>query len=315
MLLRGPAGWGEFAPFAEYNDRATPRWLSAAIEAAWGDWPRALRERIPVNAIIPAVPAEVARELTREAVAAAGCTTIKVKVAQRGQSVADDVARVAEVRAVLDELAPGRGRIRVDANGAWSVDEAAVAIGLLEEAAGGLEYVEQPCATVGELAELRPRIGVRVAADESIRQARDPATVVRAGRIDVVVVKVPPLGGVHAALATARAVGVPVVVSGAMDSAVGLDAGLALAAALPEPLLACGLGTGGLLAADVVDPPRRPIDGHLAVARVEPDPAALAAATERMPGARRDWWLRRLERAWISGANQYAGDRLEQVDG
>ncbi len=313
LLLRGPAGWGEFAPFPEYDDRVTPRWLSAAIEAAWGEWPAALRERIPVNAIIPAVSAEVAAELTREAVDTAGCTTIKVKVAQRGQSVADDVARVAAVRSVLDGWAPGRGRIRIDVNAAWSVDEATAAIALLDEAAGGLEYVEQPCATVEELAALRPRIGVPVAADESIRQARDPASVVRAGRIDVVVVKVPPLGGVRAALATALAVGVPVVVSGAMDTAVGLDAALALAAALPEPPPACGLGTGALLTADVVDPPRRPTGGHLPVTRVEPDPAALVAATERMSGPRRDWWLRRLERAWISGANQYAGARLDRA--
>ncbi|MDP3972288.1 MAG: o-succinylbenzoate synthase, partial [Candidatus Nanopelagicales bacterium] len=295
-------------------ERVAARWLLAAIEAAWGEWPSPRRSSVEVNAIIPAVSPDAARELAREAVESFGCATIKVKVAGEGQSVTDDVARVAEVRAVLDALVPGRGRIRVDANGAWSVDDAVTAITMLDRAANGLEYVEQPCRSVEELAELRPRIGVRVAADELIRQARDPAAVVRAGRIDVVVVKVPPLGGVSAALATSLACGVPVVVSGAMDSAVGLGAGLALAAALPDSPLACGLGTGGLLAADVVDRPLRPTEGRLSVTRIEPDSRALAAATERMPGPRRDWWFRRLERAWISGANQYSGYWLPGVD-
>jgi O-succinylbenzoate synthase len=283
VLLRGPAGWGEFAPFLEYGDVESARWLAAAVEAAEVGWPEPRRTTIAVNATVPAVPAAaVPGVLARFP----GCTTAKVKVAQAGQVLRDDVERVAAVR---EALGPA-GRIRVDANAAWSVPEAVAALGAL--APFGLEYAEQPCATLAELAELRTRTDVPVAADESVRKADDPAAVDLADAADVVVVKVAPLGGVRPALAAAAAYRLPVVVSSALDTSVGLAAGVALAAALPELPYACGLGTAGLLADDVTSAPLLPVDGTVPVRRVDPDRLDAVAA----PADRRDWWLARLRR-------------------
>jgi len=247
VLLRGPRGWGEFAPFPEYGDAESARWLACAVESAYAGWPAPVRSRVTVNATVPAVPAaDVASVLQRYG----GCTTAKVKVAQRGQRLADDLARVHEVRSLLGPA----GRVRVDANGGWSVQEARDALGRLS--AYGLEYAEQPCATVEELGALRIALArdgtdVLVAADESIRRASDPMRVVREGAADIVVLKVAPLGGVWPALAIARECGLPVVVSSALDTSVGISAGVALAAALPELPYACGLSTVVLLAGDV----------------------------------------------------------------
>jgi O-succinylbenzoate synthase len=196
VILRGPAGWGEFGPFLEYGTRESSRWLAAAVEAAWEGWPAPVRKHVPVNATLPAVPPDrVAGVLARYD----GCTTVKVKVAEPGQSLADDVDRVAATR---DIVGPDV-RIRVDANAAWDVEEALRRITAL--APYDLEYAEQPCPAVEDLAELRRRlahngINVLVAADESIRKAEDPIRVAREGAADVVVVKVPPLGGVRRAL-------------------------------------------------------------------------------------------------------------------
>lgn len=265
VLLHGPAGWGEFSPFPEYGPAYAARWLAAAREAAVDGFPPAVRDRIPVNTTVPAVdPATAADLVTRS-----GCTTAKVKVAEPGQTLADDVDRVAAVR---DALGP-TGRIRVDANAAWDVETAVLSLARL--ARYDLEYVEQPCVTLGELAEVRRRTTVPVAADESIRTANDPLRAVAAGAIDVVVLKVQPLGGVRPALEVAAAAGVPAVVSSAIETSVGLAAGVALAAALPDLPHACGLGTATLLAGDVVADPLVPVDGHLAVRRPDPDPALL----------------------------------------
>jgi o-succinylbenzoate synthase len=271
ILLHGPAGWGEFSPFPEYGDAYAARWLAAARDAACTPFPPAVRDRVPVNTTVPAVDPDTAREL----VARSGCTTAKVKVAEAGQDLAADVDRVAAVR---DALGPG-GAVRVDANGAWDVETAVLAIGRLDTAAGGLEYVEQPCATLGELADVRRRVHVPLAADESVRTAEDPLRVVGLDAADVVVVKVQPLGGVHRALEVVAAAGLPAVVSSALETSVGLAAGLALAAALPELPFACGLGTATLLAADVTDQPLTPRDGHLEVRRVAPDRALLDQAS------------------------------------
>jgi O-succinylbenzoate synthase len=294
LLLEGPAGWGEFAPFTEYGDQEAAAWLAAAMESAWSGWPAPVREWVPVNATVPAVgPEAVEGVLARFD----GCRTAKVKVAERGQSLEDDVTRVAEVRRLLGAGA----RVRVDANGAWDVTGAVRALTAL--AKYDLEYAEQPCATVEELAELRvalARVGadVPVAADESIRKADDPFAVAAAGAADVAVVKVPPLGGVRRALAIAERLrqehGLPVVVSSALDSSVGIAAGLALAGALPELPFACGLGTAGLLAADVTPQPLLPVEGRLPVGPVEPDPELLSRYAA--PPDRRDWWLDRLAR-------------------
>ena len=260
-LLHGPAGWGEFSPFLEYPPLEASRWLAAAIESAWDGWPPPVRDRVPVNATVPAVGAEdVAGVLARYD----GCTTAKVKVGERGQTLRDDVCRVAAVRDVMGPQA----RVRVDANGGWSVDQAADALGALT--AYGLEYVEQPCATVVELKELRialarKGIDVLVAADESIRKDEDPIRVAREGAADIIVVKVAPLGGVRAALAIAKGCGLPTVVSSALDTSVGIAAGVALAAALPDLPHACGLGTVELLAGDVTQPSLVPISGSIAV--------------------------------------------------
>jgi O-succinylbenzoate synthase len=268
-LLQGPAGWGEFSPFAEYGPRESSRWLASAIESATVPWPPPLRQAVPVNVTVPACDPERAREI----VAASGCRTAKVKVAEKGQAEGEDIERVAAVRDALDAAGPG-GRIRVDANGGWSVEQAARMLKRLD--AYGLEYAEQPCASLSELAALRKLIDLPVAADESIRKAEDPLKVRAAGAADIVMVKVQPLGGVRAALEVARACGLPVVVSSAVDSSVGLAAGIALAAALPELPYACGLATMSLLTGDVTAEPLAESGGTLPVRRPAVDPDALA---------------------------------------
>ena len=301
LVFNGPSGGGEWAPFVEYSDETAARWLAGAIEAAFGTWPAALRDVIPVNAIVPGTSADDAYLLTRGAVTQQGCTTVKVKVGEPGRgllSVPDDVARVAAVRAALDDCGvTDAAHIRVDANTVWSVDDAETALVLLNEAARGLDYAEQPCLSLAELAELRTRIDVPIAADESIRTADDPRRAAESGAVDVLVVKAPPLGGVRSALNVVADTGVRCVVSGAMDSAVGLSAALALAAALPSLGGACGLGTGSLLAADLVAEPLVPAQGVLRVGRTTPDVAALELATATMADDRQQWWWARLRRS------------------
>jgi O-succinylbenzoate synthase len=266
-LIEGPAGWGEFSPFAEYGPRECARWLACAIEAATAGWPAPVRDAIPVNVTVPAVGPAQAHKIVSDS----GCRTAKVKVAQRGQGDADDIARVEAVRDALGR----RGRIRVDANGAWEVDHAARILRRL--APFGLEYAEQPCGTLDELAALRRTVDVPLAADESVRRAEDPLRVRAAGAADIVVVKAAPLGGVRAALRVAEACGLPVVVSSAVDSSVGLAAGAALAAALPELPYACGLATMSLLTGDVTAEPLAEAGGELPVRRATVDPRRLAA--------------------------------------
>lgn len=306
VLLQGPSGWGEFSPFPEYDDQTAVRWLAAAVEAAYGTWPVAKRDVVPVNAIVPAVSPTQAAALTYQACVADGCSVIKVKVAEKGQTSQDDAARVSAVRHALAEVGATDPKIRIDANGAWTVDQAVASIAELDAAGGGLEYVEQPCASLPELAMVRAEVSVPIAADESIRTAADPLLAAQTGAVDIVVIKVAPLGGVKAALQVAQAAqdaGVGVVVSGAMDSSVGLAGPIAVAAALDDLPYACGLGTGSLLAGDLVDRPLRPRFGALPVGRIDPDPRALDRAQGRLPPERAAWWLARLERAWAAGAH------------
>ncbi|CAL99887.1 O-succinylbenzoate synthase [Saccharopolyspora erythraea NRRL 2338] len=288
VLLRGPAGWGEFCPFDDYGDAESVPWLATALEACAGDWPEPVRDSVPVNCTVPVVTPEKAHEIA----AGSGCATAKVKVAESGRPPGEDVERVAAVR---DALGPG-GAVRVDANAAWDVDTAVARIRELDRAAGGLEYVEQPCPSVDELAAVRRRVEVRIAADESIRRAEDPMRVAVAGAADVAVIKVSPLGGVRRALRVAEASGLPCVVSSAVESSVGLAAQLALAGALPELPFACGLGTITLLEGDVVADSLVPSGGRLPVPRrpPEPTPALVAAATPPADVQRR--WLDRLRR-------------------
>jgi o-succinylbenzoate synthase len=279
-LIEGPVGWGEFGAFLEYGPAEAAHWLASAVEAAYRESPSPVRTRIPINATVPAVdPDRVPEVLARFP----GARTAKVKVAEAGQTLADDVARVNAVRALIPT-------VRVDANGGWTVAEAVAAAKALT-ADGPLEYLEQPCATVPELAEVKRLVDVPVAADESIRKADDPLLVVRAKAADVAVLKVAPLGGVARLLDVADQIDVPIVVSSALDSAVGMARGLLAAACLPTLRHACGLGTGGLFVEDVTDPVT-PVDGYLPVTRVVPDPArlaALAASPER-----RHWWIDRV---------------------
>ncbi len=282
-LIEGPAGWGEFGAFLEYPATEAAAWLAAGIEAAYRQPPPPRRDRIPINATVPAVAAtQVPEVLARFP----GAGTAKVKVAEPGQRLVDDVDRVNAVRQLIPT-------VRVDANGGWSVQQAVRAAAALT-ADGPLEYLEQPCATVAELAELRGRPDmpdVPIAADESIRKADDPLHVVRSKAADVAVLKVAPLGGVARLLDIAAKIDIPIVVSSALDSAVGISQGLAAAAALPELRHACGLGTGEFFLHDVVEA-NAPVDGYLPVAPVTPDPARLQALAA--PPRRRQWWIERV---------------------
>ncbi len=276
-LIEGPSGWGEFGAFPEYEAPEAAHWLAAALESAYRQPPPPVRDRIPINATVPAVDAERVPEVLARF---PGARTAKVKVAEPGQTLADDVARVEAVRALIPT-------VRVDANGGWTLDQAVEAATAL----GALEYLEQPCASVAELAELRRRIDTPVAADESIRKAADPLAVARAGAADIAVLKVAPLGGISALLKIAAQIDIPVVISSAIDSAVGIAAGLRAAAALPDLQHACGLGTGSLFVEDIAETPAHQ-DGYLPVQLIAPDPArlqALAAAPKR-----RQWWIERV---------------------
>ncbi|GAB3801798.1 o-succinylbenzoate synthase [Humibacter antri] len=288
LLTQGPRGWTEFSPFVEYGDGEASAWLAAAIDFGWGEDAEPVRESVRVNATVPAVAADdVASVLTRFP----GCRTAKVKVAEPGQRLADDVTRVAAVREVLGV----EGRIRVDANGLWNVDEAEHAIHALAQY--DLEYVEQPCASVEELAEVRRRVkymGIPIAADESVRKASDPLAVARAGAADVLIVKAQPLGGIRAALGVIRLAGLPVAVSSAIDTSVGLAMGAMLAASVPHLDYDCGLGTAALLGADVTREPLTPVDGAIPVRRVDADDLLLSE--HAADADRRDWWFARVER-------------------
>ncbi|MFS0717640.1 o-succinylbenzoate synthase [Arthrobacter sp. 1P04PC] len=291
LLLHGPAGWSEFSPFPEYGDAESSRWLAAAIEAGWHGFPEPLRTSIPVNATVPAISAERVPEILARF---GRVDAVKIKVAEAGQTLEDDAARVAAVRDALPEAA-----VRVDANGGWDVDSAVAALTRL--AGVGLEYAEQPVPDIAGLAAVRRRlkaagVPVPIAADESVRKEEDPLKVARAGAADLIVVKVAPLGGVRRALEIVAAAGLPAVVSSALDTSVGIRAGLALAASLPELPYACGLGTVSLLAADVTRDSLVPDDGAIDLRDVAADPALLeehAASPER-----RDWWVDRLRRVY-----------------
>ncbi|MDT0196932.1 MULTISPECIES: o-succinylbenzoate synthase [unclassified Arthrobacter] len=289
LLLHGPAGWGEFCPFPEYGDAEASRWLAAAVEAGWQGFPAPLRSVIPVNATVPAVPADRVPDVLARF---GRVDAVKVKVAEQGQTLDDDVARLAAVRSALPDAA-----VRVDANGGWDVPAAVEALTRL--AVVGLEYAEQPVPTIEGLAQVRRALRgagtpVLIAADESVRKESDPLRVARAGAADLIVVKVAPLGGVRRALDVVARAGLPAVVSSALDTSVGIRAGLALAAALPELPYACGLGTVSLFESDVTTDPLVADDGAIRLRDVAADAGLLeryAASAER-----RDWWLDRLAR-------------------
>ncbi|WP_022868546.1 o-succinylbenzoate synthase [Schaalia vaccimaxillae] len=271
LLLRGSAGWGEAAPFWDYEAAESALWLRAALEEAREGVPAPIRDRVPVNVTIPVQSPEAAYE---RVVASGECATAKVKVADPGSSLAQDVERIEAVADALYSTVGSTARLRVDANAAWDKDEAVASINELNAAAaqvGGLEYVEQPCPTVEDLAAVRRRVDVPIAADESIRRAEDPIAVARAEAADIAVIKVAPLAGPSRALQIAADTGLDVVISSALETSVGLSIAARTAAALPGELRACGLATAQLLAADVVTSPLIPKDGQIGVDLLEPD--------------------------------------------
>ena len=278
-LFHGEYGWGEFSPFLEYGYAESAPWLACAIEAATKPAPELYRTSVKVNGTIPALndPAEIERIVN----SFPGVQTFKVKV---GENLPEDIARLAKVKALRPQA-----KIRIDVNGNWSVNEAITNLRAIYENIGPLEYVEQPCATVEELRELKEKlkIDIKIAGDEVLRKARDPFAVDLAGAVDLLMLKVQPLGGIARAHKLAEHHKLPVVVSSALESAVGINYGLSLAASLPEMNFDCGLGTGSLLSANVADLPI--IDGQIHITDVEPDFAGLEVAPERY-----EWWKNRV---------------------
>lgn len=305
LLIDGPAGWGEFAPFLEYGSAESAHWLRAGLEAAFEGFPAPLRDTVEVNGTIPAVsPEQVPEVMARYP----GCRTFKIKVAEPGQTLDDDIARVAAVRAEVQARGDKVPIVRVDANGAWTVTQALAAARELMP----LDYMEQPCASAEELAQVRQELMrrglfVRVAADESIRKVDDPFRVADLQAADVAVVKPAPLGGVRRVLDIAqqlRARHMDITVASALDTSVGIGMGLAAVAALPRIWddedvdvvpAAAGLATGSLFIEDVTAP-RQLVDGHLRLEDLAPDPDRLAALAASP--ARRDWWFDRLRECW-----------------
>jgi O-succinylbenzoate synthase len=288
MLFEGPQGWTEFSPFLEYDDAEASQWLAGAIDFGWQAAPPIFRSRIRVNATLPAVDADqVAGILSRFP----GCRTVKIKVAEPGHSLADDVARVSAARKILGP----EGRIRVDANAGWNVDEAEHAIHAL--AAFDLEYVEQPCATVDELADIRKRVkymGVPIAADESVRKATDPLEVAKAKAADLLVIKAQPLGGIRGALKIVGDAGLPVVVSSALETSIGISMGAYLAAAVDSLDYDCGLATVSLFNSDITEDSLVAHNGAIDVRRVVPSTALLDA--HAVDAERTEWWVARATR-------------------
>jgi O-succinylbenzoate synthase len=289
LLFEGPNGWAEWSPFTEYADEEAAVWLAAAIEFAFGAEPALVRTEIGINATLPAVsPAEVAGALEPFG----KFRTVKIKVAEPGQSIEDDLARVAEVRRLYPDA-----RIRLDANGGYEVEQAVTLGNALAESGAPIDYLEQPVKTIGELAEVRLKLkhlGILVAADESVRKVSDPLAVAHAGAADILVIKAAPLGGISRALSVIREAALPAVISSGLETSVGISMGLHLAGALPRLEHDCGLGTVALLVDDVCDEPLIPVAGMLPVKRVVPSAAkldSLAASAERTK-----WWLERLVR-------------------
>lgn len=266
VLIRGPAGWGEFSPFPSYQPNVTSRWLASALEAACSPLPDPVRRKVPVNVTIPALAPEIAIALVVES----GASTAKIKVGEPGQAHEDDIDRIA---AVKEALGP-EGKVRIDVNGVWDLETATERLESMSRF--DLEYVEQPVATIEDMVELRRRTEVPLAADELVRLSADPFEVAESGAADLLVVKVQPLGGVERTLDIARRAGVPVVLSSALETSVGIYSGLLVAAMLQDLPYACGLGTVSLIEGDPTLDPLIAEDGYLEVRRPRPDPELLA---------------------------------------
>jgi O-succinylbenzoate synthase len=274
-LIKGEYGWAEFSPFLEYDDAESAPWLASAIEAATTPKPKLYRTSVAINGTIPALNDPV--DLKKVVDSFPGVNTFKVKV---GTNLAEDLARIDVIR----KLQP-QAKIRIDVNGLWSVDQAETFL----NAAGEIEYAEQPCATITELRELKSRTSVKIVGDEILRKAVDPFAIDLAGAIDYLMLKVQPLGGIKRAHALAEHHNLPVVVSSALESAVGINYGLTLAASFEEMNFDCGLGTGSLLAVDVAQLPI--VDGKIEISEFEPQLDGLDVASDRF-----EWWKNRIMR-------------------
>jgi O-succinylbenzoate synthase len=260
LLFEGPNGWAEWSPFTEYEDEEASIWLKAAIEWAFGDIPKTDVKTIKVNATLPAV------KDVRAALAPFGkFEVVKIKVAEAGQTLQDDLDRIHQVREHYPEA-----RIRLDANGNWDIETALKIAKIIYQENIPLEYLEQPVKTIAEMAELKLKLqefNIKIAADESVRKVSDPLAVAQANAADILVLKVAPLGGINNALAIAKEAGLPVVVSSALETSVGISMGAHLAALLGSEY-ASGLATAALLESDVTDEPRIPVNGEIPVGRV-----------------------------------------------
>jgi O-succinylbenzoate synthase len=291
LVFEGPNGWSEWAAFTEYQDEEAATWLAAAIEWGFDKVPEPVRKQVPVNAILPAVPSEeVAKVLGR----AGKFSTVKIKVADPKQTIADDLARILEVRNLYPDV-----KLRLDANGGYTVQQALELIAELASNSIELEFFEQPVATIAELAELRVEIGkreskVKIAADESVRRASDPLAVELAGAADLLVLKSAPLGGINSALEVANASKLEICPSSAMQSSIGLAAELHFAGCLPELNYDAGLGTGFLFGGDLTTDRLIPENGILELRRPEINTSSLEILKAEDHGY--DWWIARLER-------------------
>jgi O-succinylbenzoate synthase len=285
LLFEGPNGWAEWSPFTEYEDEEASIWLKAAIEFAFGDIPQPTLKTIKVNATLAAV-----KDVRAALEPFGNFEVVKIKVAEQGQTLQDDLDRIHEVRKYYPEA-----RIRLDANGGYDIETALALANAMYEEGVPLEYLEQPVKTIAELAELKLKLkllNIKIAADESVRKVSDPLAVAQANAADLLVLKAAPLGGISNALRIAKEAGLPVVVSSALETSVGISMGVHLASLLDSEY-ASGLATAALLTEDVTDTPLIPIDGEIPVTRITPNKNALAKL--QAPADRTSWWMERLE--------------------
>ena len=313
VVFQGPNGWGEFAPFPEYDDVIAGRWLAGALEMAFANFPDLKRSEVPVNAIIPATDEMTAYELVERAIQRSNISTVKVKVAQPEQSLADDVARVRAVRSALANNGVSEGKIRLDVNGAWTLERAQKDLKILVDAANGLDYVEQPCASLSDLTELRKQTNVQIAVDEGLRLASDFDVLAIRDAADVLIVKSLPLGGVVQSLRLIDRIGLPVVISGSMDTSIGLASSLFLAGSVPELYGACGVGTGPLLALDLVHTTKLAHNGVMTVERTNPDADCLAVAHALTSEQQQGNWRMRIVNAWYASAQDLVSPEVKHA--